>query len=53
MYTGLPNYSKKQGNEIVKKYNKILINLAKDNKIEIASLDTIKEKRICRWYTYK
>lgn len=44
MYTGLPNYSKKQGNEILKKYNKILINLAKDNKIETASLDTIKEK---------
>ena len=45
MYTGLPNYSKRQGNEIVKKYNKILINLAKDNKIETASLVTIKEKQ--------
>jgi lysophospholipase L1-like esterase len=43
MYTGLPNYSKSQGNDFIKKYNKILKDISNDNKLTMVDLGKLKE----------
>ena len=43
IFTGLPNYSKNLGNEYVKKYNLIIKNLCKENKINMFDLSKLKE----------
>ena len=44
IYTGLPCYSKVEGNKIIKKYNEIIIKITKKKKLRFADLRNFKEK---------
>lgn len=44
IYTGLPAYSKKTGNELIKKYNKIIKEKSKKNNIKICDISKLDEK---------
>ena len=43
IYSGLPCYSQKKGNEIIKIYNEILIKISKKNKIKLVNFSDFKE----------
>ena len=43
IYSGLPCYSQKNGNAIIKIYNEILIKLSKKNKIKTVNFNDLKE----------
>ncbi len=44
IYTGLPCYSKTEGNKIIKKYNESIIKISKKKKLKVVSFINFKEK---------
>ena len=44
IYTGLPAYSKKTGNTLIKRYNSIIKKKCKKNNIKICDISNLKEK---------
>ena len=44
IYTGLPCYSKTEGNKIIKKYNESIIKISKRKKLKVVSFINFKEK---------
>ena len=44
IYTGLPCYSKTEGNKIIKKYNESIIKISKRKRLKVVSFINFKEK---------